>query len=93
MPVTVSISVQWLGYGLDSPWLNSQQGQDFSVLQKSRLALGPTQPPNQWVPEALSLGVKRPRRERTFTSIYNNNSNNNTNIFNCKWAVARWQWL
>jgi hypothetical protein len=28
-----------------------------------RTALGPTQPPNQWVPGALSLGVKRPRRE------------------------------
>jgi hypothetical protein len=25
-----------------------------------RPALGPTQPPNQWVPGALSLGVKRP---------------------------------
>jgi hypothetical protein len=29
----------------------------------SRTALGPTQPPIQWVPGALSLGVKRPRRE------------------------------
>jgi hypothetical protein len=29
----------------------------------SRTALGPTQPPIQWVPEALSLGVKRPGRE------------------------------
>jgi hypothetical protein len=29
----------------------------------SRYALGPTQPPNQWVPGALSLGVKRPGRE------------------------------
>jgi hypothetical protein len=28
----------------------------------SRTALGPTQPPIQWVPEALSLGVKRPGR-------------------------------
>jgi hypothetical protein len=27
------------------------------------LALGPTQPPIQWVPGALSLGVKRPERE------------------------------
>jgi hypothetical protein len=27
------------------------------------MALGPTQPPIQWVPEALSLGVKRPERE------------------------------
>jgi len=29
----------------------------------SRPALGPTQPPIQWVPEALSLVVKRPARE------------------------------
>jgi len=29
----------------------------------SRTALGPTQRPMQWVPGALSLGVKRPGRE------------------------------
>jgi len=29
----------------------------------SRLVLGPTQPPIQWVTEALSLGVKRPGHE------------------------------
>jgi hypothetical protein len=29
----------------------------------SRTALGLTQPPIQWVPGALSLGVKRPWRE------------------------------
>jgi hypothetical protein len=29
----------------------------------SRPAVGPTQPPIQWVPGALSLGVKRPVRE------------------------------
>jgi hypothetical protein len=29
----------------------------------SRTALGPTQPPIQWVSGALSLGVKRPGRE------------------------------
>jgi hypothetical protein len=29
----------------------------------SRMALGPTQPPIQWVPGALSLGVRRPARE------------------------------
>jgi hypothetical protein len=29
----------------------------------SRTALGPTQPPIQWVAGALSLGVKRPGRE------------------------------
>jgi hypothetical protein len=27
-----------------------------------RTAVGPTQPPFQWVPGALSLGAKRPRR-------------------------------
>jgi hypothetical protein len=29
----------------------------------SRPALGPTQPPIEWVPGALSLGVKRQERE------------------------------
>jgi hypothetical protein len=29
----------------------------------SRTALGPTRPPIQWVPGALSLGVKQPGRE------------------------------
>jgi hypothetical protein len=29
----------------------------------SRTALGPTQPPIQWVPGVHSLGVKRPGRE------------------------------
>jgi hypothetical protein len=29
----------------------------------SRPVLGPTQPPIQWVLGAISLGVKRPRRE------------------------------
>ena len=29
----------------------------------------------------------------TNTTTNNNNNNNNNNIFNCKWSVARWQWL
>jgi hypothetical protein len=35
----------------------------FLFTTASRTALGPTQPPIQWVPGALSVGVKRPERE------------------------------
>jgi hypothetical protein len=35
----------------------------FLFTTASRPALGPIQPPNQWITEALSLGVKRPERE------------------------------
>ena len=46
------------GYGLDSPGIEFRWGQDFPQL--SRPALGPSQPPVQWVP-GLSWGVKSGR--------------------------------
>jgi len=53
-----------LGYGLDDQSFESRQGLGIFLLTTvCRPALGPTQPPIQWVPGALSLGVKRPRRE------------------------------
>jgi hypothetical protein len=47
------------GYGLDGPGIESRWGRDFSNIL--RPALGPTQPPVQWVP-GLSRGVKRTGR-------------------------------
>jgi hypothetical protein len=52
--------------GLRSGWwkFKSRQGLGiFLFTTVSRPALGPIQPPIQCVPPALSLGVKRPRRE------------------------------
>jgi hypothetical protein len=54
-----------LGYGLDGRGLVvSRQGLQIALFTTaSRPPLGPTQPPVQWIPGALSWGVKRPGRE------------------------------
>jgi hypothetical protein len=54
------------GYRLDDWGVGVQvpvRSRIFSSPSSSRLALASTQPPIQWVPGALSLGVKRPGRE------------------------------
>jgi hypothetical protein len=52
-----------LGYGLDDRHSRvrvSAGAGNFSFTTASRAALEPTQSPIQWVPGALSLGIKRP---------------------------------
>jgi len=55
---TGSVVVIATGYGLDGPGIESQWGRDIPHL--SIPALGPTQPPLQWVP-SLSRGKERRR--------------------------------
>jgi hypothetical protein len=50
------------GYGLDARGLIPGRGKVFFSIT-SEQALEPTQRPVQWVPRALSAGVKRPERE------------------------------
>jgi hypothetical protein len=50
-------------YGLDGRGSISGKGKTFSVLHSFQTGSGRTQPPIQWVPWALSPGVKRPERE------------------------------
>jgi hypothetical protein len=53
-----SVGVFWtIGYS----GFKSRQG--LVIFLFDRVQTGPTQPPIQWVPRALSLGVKRPGRE------------------------------
>jgi hypothetical protein len=48
------------GYGLDGRGLIRGRGKDFLLSRESTPTLGPTQPPIQMVPGAISPGVGRP---------------------------------
>jgi hypothetical protein len=60
--------------GFDSRW----GLRIFLFTIASRTTLGPTQPPSQWVPGALSLGVKRPGRQADHSPPSNDWSYNST---------------
>jgi hypothetical protein len=61
-----------LGYGLDD-WGSRVRSPGrlgiFLFTTASRTSLGPSQLPVQWIPGAITLGVKRPGREADHTSI------------------------
>jgi hypothetical protein len=57
---------QWYSAGLWAGWSRvrvPEEAGNFFFTTASRSAMGPNQPPTQWVPGALSLGVKRPGPE------------------------------
>jgi hypothetical protein len=47
-----------MGYELDSQGSHPGKGKIFLFSTTSRPALRPTQPPIQWIPGTISLGVK-----------------------------------
>jgi hypothetical protein len=54
------------GYSLNGQGLIPGRGKRFVLFTVSRPTLGPTQPPLQWILEALSPGVKWPGCEADY---------------------------
>jgi hypothetical protein len=52
-----------MGHWLDSPGSNPDRTKIFLFSAMSDLSLGLTQPPIQWVPGAVFLGVEQPGHE------------------------------
>jgi hypothetical protein len=53
----IGLAVGWVDEGFDPYW-----SKNFFFSMSFRPVLRLTQPPDRWVPGALSLGVKQPRR-------------------------------
>jgi hypothetical protein len=62
----------------------------FLFTTASRTALGPTQPPVQWLPGALSLGVKRPGREANYSRLVPRSKNEWGNTSTPQYAFMAW---
>jgi hypothetical protein len=65
-PNYITHIAQWYNAGLRARWWGVLFLRGLGIFLfsiASRLALGSTQPPIQWVPGALSLGVRRLGRE------------------------------
>jgi hypothetical protein len=66
---TANTAQRWdTGWMIGVLGFDSWRGLGIFIITASRTALEPTQPPIQWVPGALSLGVKRPGREDDYSS-------------------------
>jgi hypothetical protein len=54
------------GLRAERPWFDSRQGKYiFLFFTASSTVLGPIKPPIQWIPKAISQGVKRPGMKLT----------------------------
>jgi hypothetical protein len=74
---SVGIATRLRGRTIGVLGFDSRQGLGiFSFTTVSRTALGPIQPPIQWVTGVLSLGIKRPEREA-------DHSPSNAEVKNC----------
>jgi hypothetical protein len=62
----------------------------FLFTTASRRTLGPTQPPIQWVPGALSMGVKRLEREADHSHLVPRSKNEWSYACTPQYAIMEW---
>jgi hypothetical protein len=69
--IIIIIRIRDSSYGIATGWMDGirfpVEARNFHYSTTSRLALGPTQPPIQWVPGVLSPKVKQPGCEANYS--------------------------